>query len=163
MEKKVLKYRKAGYRAWPVEVTLQQCDETTGEVTAVTIQFVVHFKLFSEDDYLAAVSAAEKALLQPKGETPEQLTWALALRRNAHVLSALVVGWGPEVVGDDDQPLVFSPESLTDLVTGVDGRSISAGFMTALLQLRYGTAPAKNSPTSPLPGQGSGEVEVPTS
>lgn len=163
MTKPVLKYRKAGHRAWPVDVTLQQCDEATGEVTAVTIRFVVYFTLFSEDDYLAAVSAAEADLPQPDGETAEQLTWALALRRNAHVLCKLVCGWGPKVVGDDDRPLQFSQEALTGLITGADGRAMSAGFMAALLQLRHGVAPAKNSQTSPSPGQGSGEVEAPTS
>lgn len=158
-----LKYRKAGYRAWPVTVTLHLCDEASGAVVEEKACFVAHFTHFSEAGYVAALERAKAAVPAPEGADGERLPIYLALARNAHLFAALMCGWGGEVVDDDGNPLPYSAEALAALVTGADGLAVSAGISNAIAQIRFGQAPEKNLNPSPSPGQGCGEGAAPTS
>ena len=75
------------------------------------------------------------------------------LRRNAAVLAEVVCGWGQEVVCEDGEPLPFSENALTALVTGVDGLAVSNAFSVAIFQMVSGVAPEKNSVSLPAHGQ----------
>ena len=146
-----LRITKVPYRRWPVTVALRSCDDA-GEVTESDHRFVAHFTAFDE----AGIDKARRevfgdgddAALRLEAEkrtSPEQAAL------EAKYFCRLVCGW--EAVTDDDgQPVTFSTEMLTALLTGEDGPAFRRAFNVAIVQLRMGVAPAKNVVTSPAPG-----------
>ena len=156
--------RKLKHRPWPVTIKRQICDED-GTVSEVENTFVAHWKPFTEDDLQGIFDAAEQAVPAPKSPGSDQADVAnLKLRevlaRNALIFPQLIVGWGPEVLDEDGQPLTYSTEELAALITGPDGMAISAGLNTAMSEIRWGVAPAKNSSTSPTAGPAPSVVGV---
>lgn len=156
------KIRKTAYRAWPVSVTLQEGD-AAGNVTNVTQTFVAHFKPFSERDFAEALTDVETfhpapAVVPPASEPV--LSFELILVRNADLFGRFVTGWGSEVTDESGNPIPYSTEALSDLVTGPDGLAVSAGFAAAFNELRFGRAAEKNSLTLAAPGDGSNAVKV---
>lgn len=154
------KVRKTEYRAWPVTVKLLESD-VLGIVTETEQTFVGHFKAISEAKHQSIIEALDAAYPLPAGQ--ERLDMPAVLRRNADYFSRLLVGWGPEVADENGAPLPFSVEALTAMITGPDGLAISAALSRAANELRFGIAPAKNSLTSPAPGEsttGPGEVRT---
>lgn len=161
--------RQLKYRPWPVTVKLLEAD-AAGEVSAHEFTFVLHFKPFTEAEFKAALEAAgdEKPLASDAepvpvadSEKPAERPISLLLEKNSQLFARLVDGWG-KVLGEDGQPAPYSPEALHALVTGPDGLAVSAGIHRALNELRFGIAPAKNSPTSAAPGPNPAAVEVAT-
>lgn len=151
--------RKASHRAWPVTVKLQDC-HPNGDVYEVEQSFVGHFRAFTEAEYKAIVAEVE-AIYPPQPEgTP--IDFSQTLTRNAEFFARLIVGWGPEVADENGQTLLFSTDALKAMITGPDGMAISAGLAVAVGQLRFGAAPAKNSPTSPAHGASSAAGEAGT-
>lgn len=152
------KVRKLTYRPWPVTVKLLESD-AMGVVTETEQTFVGHFKALSEAKHQSIIEALDAEYPLPAGqERPDMPT---VLRRNADYFSRLLAGWGPEVADEDGTPLLFSVEALSAMITGPDGLAISAALTRAANELRFGVAPAKNSLTSPAPGEssaGPGEV-----
>lgn len=149
--------QKLSYRPWPVVVSQWVCDESSGEVAELKSTFVARFKVMSEEEIAAAHDAVFKVSADESADVPAQAAaepLAVALRKNAAFFGDVLVGWGPEVVGGDRQPLPYSREALVALVTGPDGLAVSSGLNHALTQLRYGLRPelAKNSPASPVDG-----------
>lgn len=181
--------RKTKHRAWPVTVTLLVGDDA-GQVQAVKNTFVAHFRPFSEAEFDALVTriaADDPPCLEPLPEVDEVLAPDLApfevafergelaltaedaderpllsviLRRNAELFGSLIVGWGAEVRDEQGVSIPFSRATLAEMVTGADGVAISAGINTALGELRFGVAPAKNAETSPAPGPMAGADEA---
>ena len=157
--------RKTKHRAWPVSIALLEAD-AAGNVQEHISTFVAHFRPFTEDEFETirkGVVAAHPVLDEqekPVVETDERVPLPVTLRRNADLFAALMVGWGSEVTDEMRQPIPFSAAALAALVTGPDGLAVSVGINTALGQLRFGIAPAKNEPTSPAPGLTTGAVEV---
>ena len=154
------KVRKLNHRPWPVTVKLQECD-AQGNVVAIEQTFLAHWRPVAEAERQSITDALEQAYPLPDGKERHDLP--AALRRNADYFGQLLVGWGPEVTDEAGQPLTFSTEALTALVTGTDGLAISAALVHADNEIRYGIAPTKNSKTSPVPGETSGVGEVATS
>lgn len=148
--------RKTAHRAWPVTVK-QAVGLADGSVVESTSSFVAHFSAFSEAELEAAKAAAEAAFPLPEGSAADAIPpLPLTLQRAATLYAGLLVGWGPEVTDEAGTPLAFSVDALRALVTGPDGYAVMQGIGQALGELRFGVAPAKNSPTSPVPGANSG-------
>ena len=161
--------RKTQYRAWPVSVKQPVCDDN-GVVTEAVATFVAHFAAFTEAEFEASIAEAERSFPTqdkvapaadaevstepPKEAVPPPLS--LSLLRNAHVFRSLIAGWGREVKDEAGVSIPFSSDALTSLVTGPDGVAVSAGINRAMFELRFGVAPAKNSPASPEPGAAPG-------
>lgn len=147
--------QKLNYRPWPVTVTRLVCD-SSGKVESVSASFVGHFKPISAEDFQALLdkhnAGAEDGL--PEGHFGRM---GANLRRNAEVLAEVVCGWGPEVVCEGGEPLPFSKDALTALVTGDDGLAVSNAFSVAIFQMVSGVAPEKNFVTSPAPGHPSAD------
>lgn len=132
--------RKINYRPWPVKVVFQEAD-AAGVIQSLEQTFIGHFRPFSEAEF-EAVSA------QVRGDDkPGDLPLAELLRRNASLFGSLMSGWSG-VADASGVPLPYSTEALCELVTGPDGLAISAGINTALSEIRFGAAAAKNLPTS---------------
>ena len=151
--------RKLAYRPWPVEVTLQKCN-SSGDVAEIKNTFVGHFRPFTEACFEHAVKTARAAHPVIEGEDEDRPPMPILLRRNADVFAQLMCGWGAEVTDEAGIPIPFSEAALIALVTGPDGLAVSVGINTALNQIRFGVAPAKNASTSPAPGPVSGVVEA---
>lgn len=149
--------RRTKHRAWPVSIKQPTCGDD-GDVIETVVTFVAHFAAFTETDLEAAIADAEKRYPLPKKMTSPPLS--LSLTRNAAVFRSLIVGWGAEVKDEAGASIPFSGDALADLVTGPDGLAVSTGINAALFQLRFGTAPAKNSPASPEPGAISAPAEA---
>ena len=150
------KIRKLDHRAWPVTVTLRECD-AAGAVTEVEQTFVAHFRPTTEAAREAIVAAADAAHPIPEGGT--HLDMAAMLARNATYFCSMLKGWGPEVVDADGVPVPFSPEALAAEITGPNGIAFSAALVQADNEIRFGIAPAKNSKPSRAPGAASGAGE----
>lgn len=156
--------RKTTSRAWPATVAMLVCDEATGEVTETKQTFIAHWKAFTEDDIAAARALARTQHPAPaafaaveEADDWAKLPVALLLKRNAAVFRQLLCGWGSELRDESNTPIPFGAEALTALVTGPDGLAVSRGLSDALGQLRFGTAPEKNSAPSPSLGPDAGE------
>lgn len=152
--------RQTSYRAWPVTVLLQECD-AQGVVAETRQTFVGHFKAFAEAQHQAMIEALDARYPLPAEQ--DRLDLPTVLRRNADYFGQLLTGWGPEVTDDGGTPLPFTAEALTAMITGPDGLAISAALSRAVSEIRFGVAPAKNSLTSPAPGEspaGPGEVQT---
>lgn len=154
----MFKIRKLNHRPWPVTVTALECDEATGEVLAIEQKFIAHFKPFSESEFMKIRDAAQASVPLPEGVDVDSPPMEITLARNAALFARIICGWGPEVTDESGQPVPYSTEALSELVTGPDGIAFSAGLSQALMEVRFGIAPAKNSKTSPMPGQMPGEV-----
>lgn len=154
------KVRKLNHRPWPVTVKLQEGD-AAGNVVETAQTFVVHVRPFTEAEHADMMVALDAAWPLPEGR--DRLDLKSILVRNADYFARLVVGWGPEVTDEAGLPLPYSSEALTALVTGPDGLALSAALNQAVNELRFGIAPAKNSATSPMPGEDSSAGEVATS
>lgn len=177
------KIRKLDYRAWPVTVSLQECDDN-GAVTEIEQTFVAHWKPVTEADRKAIEAEVDKVHPLPKpatdvarqtisadpGEAPAadggRLNLEALLARNADYFARLVVGWGPEVKDDAGQPVPFDVATLKALITGPDGLAFSTALVRADNEIRYGLAPAKNFKPSPAHGDvsdaGAGATNSPT-
>ena len=158
--------RKTTHRPWPVSVALLASDDA-GNVQEVVNTFVGHFRPFTEDEFDAAYKAAIEAYPVPgranatdTEKTDEQTPVKIVLQRNAAIFSKVMVGWGAEVRDEQGQSIPFSTDALTALVTGPDGLAVSRGINSAVSQLRFGYAPAKNDLTSPTPGPTPGADEA---
>lgn len=147
--------RKTAHCAWPVTVTLQHCDAATGEVSASEHRFIGHFKPLSEAERKAIHDEVEAAFPVPEGDEA-RLSLPTVLERNAVLFPRLMVGWD-KVTDEAGVPVAFSAQTLKEWACGPDGLAVSAGLNTAINELRFGLAPAKNSPPSPAPGQDSGQ------
>lgn len=149
--------RKLKHRPWPVTVKLLEADEA-GEVKENEFTFVLHFKPFTEAEFKVAFEAvnAEQAPVDD-GQKPV----ALLLEKNSKLFASLVEGWG-KVNDEAGNPVPYSPEALQALVTGPDGLAVSNAIQRALTELRFGVAPAKNLPTSAVPGPSPVAVEAVT-
>jgi hypothetical protein len=152
----MFKIRKVAHRRWPVVVKQLVCDES-GQVAEVESTFVATFLPFTEARLLGLESLAQEVHPDDTANGP---SIAVTLRRNADTFAALIAGWGPEVTDDAGQPVPFTEAELRQLVTGPEGVSLSTALHTALGQLRFGVAPAKNAPTSLAPGLTPAAVEV---
>ncbi|MCX7172434.1 MAG: hypothetical protein NT159_00525 [Proteobacteria bacterium] len=144
--------RKTQHRKWPVIVKKQDSDDA-GEIVDVESKFIAHWAPFTEADIEAAIDAAEKKYPLAKGVA--EIPLSITLARNAHIYSKIIVGWGKEVLGEDKQPIPFSPQELAAIVTGADGYQVSQGLNRARFEMLYGAAREKNSPASPAPGENS--------
>lgn len=151
--------RKIFTRPWPVTVT-QHVSDLEGSVTEATSTFIAHFKSFSESTLDALQKDAEAR--HPATGTDGAPRIGESMRRNAHVFCGVLDGWGPEVVDEAGQPVPYSEDALRALIGGPDGVLVSAALFTALGQIRFGAAPAKNAKTSPPPGPtpGAGEAQA---
>lgn len=150
--------RKLNHRPWPVVVKLQSANEA-GEIVIDEQRFIAHFAAFSEADYKQLIDELNGPDSTPAADLPV----AELLERNAKLFSRLIVGWSNEVRDEAGQPLPYSFEQLRALVTGPDGMAISAAINVALAEIRFGSASAKNSPTSAAPGQPPAASGAPTS
>lgn len=154
------KVRKAAFRAWPVTVKLAESD-AQGNIVETEQKFVAHWQPISEKQRQQLVADLD-ALFPPPSDAGVQ-DLAKVLERNAAYFRERLCGWGPEVQDEAGNPLPFSAEALTGLVTGEDGLAISAALNLADIDLRYGLGARKNSPTSAAPGASSGAAEAETS
>ena len=154
----MFKIRKIFNRPWPVTVTQNTCD-LAGEITETQSTFVAIFKSFTEESLAALQKDAEG--LFPATAKDGSPSINESMQRNAHVFAQVLEGWGPEVVDEEGVSVPFSTEALNSLVKGPDGVLISTGLFTALGQIRFGAAPAKNAKTSPPlgPTPGAGEAD----
>ena len=149
--------RKLKNRPWPVTVRMKVCADN-GEVTEIAETFIAHWKPFDEAEFKAIVDSAE-ATLPPPAEGQDQ-PMRDVLARNALIFTALIEGWGEEVRDENGQPGPYSGDALAALIKGPDGVSVSSALNHALTEIRYGIAPAKNSPTSPEAGPAPASDEV---
>ena len=174
--------RKTKYRAWPVTVKQQQCDDA-GEVTETESTFVAHWAPFTEEEIEELIKKANKKHPSPKVKVPAPLPpvgvgrelvgefieeegpvpMSVTFRRNAFLFGEIMVGWGSEVKDEAGQAIPFSKDVLASLVTGPDGLAVSTGLHRALLEIRFGVAREKNSLASPAPGVSSVPAEAETS
>lgn len=177
--------RKLPHRPWPVTVTLQRGADD-GTVAQESFTFVGHWKVCSEKERKAlltemievfeakerAAQVVPEAALQEIAAAVDARSVALqradealgerarTLEANAWYFARRLVGW-KLVLDEAGAPIPFSVEMLTELITGEDGFAFSSGLIEADQALRLGTAPEKNSATSPAPGP-AGEVASPT-
>jgi hypothetical protein len=151
--------RKIKHRPWPVTI-IQQLAAGDGSVAEVSSTFMVRWKPFTEKQLKEIHDELDKRF--PPPEEGKVAPMDQALERAAAFYPQLVCGWGDEVKDEDGIPLPYTEQTLADMITGPDGAAISAGLGAALMQIRFGVAPAKNSPTSPEPGQASAPGEVET-
>lgn len=144
--------RKLKHRPWPVTVKLLEADET-GEVKEVEFTFVLHFSPFTEAEFRVAhdETVGQDAPVADGAKAADRPI-ALLLEMNSKLFARLVEGWA-KVNDEAGNPVPFSAEALRALIVGQDGLAVSAGIQRALSELRFGLAPAKNSPTSVVPGQ----------
>lgn len=154
--------RKLDYRPWPVSVGILVCDDN-GETTEVRQTFIAHFKPFTEEQ----VKAIREEIFGVG--TDEELAARAEARcvadqgaLEAQFLTRLVCGWS-KLIDENDTPLTFSEAALIALATGMDGVPFRRGFNDAIVQIRFGIAPAKNVVTSPAPGPAPAADEVATS
>lgn len=157
-----LRVRRAAYRAWPVTVKIAECDDQ-GNVVDVEHKFVAHWKPISEKQRKQLVEELDERFPPPDNRDDRSQDLDKVLERNAAYFVARLCGWGTEVQDEAGDPLPFSAEALTGLVTGEDGLAISAALNLADIDLRYGLGARKNSPTSAAPGAISGAAEGETS
>lgn len=163
------KVRKAAVRKWPVTVTFLDGDDA-GNVTEQRFTFVAHFKPLTEKQYKEVDAKVEAEFPLPKPLPPAE-EGSMEVReapappgndyrqaRHAFFFSLLLCGWGNEVTDEAGLPIPFSTEALTEIITGPDSDPIVMGLFIAYGQFRRGEAPAKNSPTSPVPGAAGSEV-----
>lgn len=147
------KIRKLDYRPWPVSVKFRECSESTGEVSDTPQVFIGHFRPFSEadikrerleifgDEFADGYKASLASM--PSSEYAE---------REAKFFAALMCGWA-EVRDETGADIPFSAAALRDLATGPDGAVFRRGLNDAVVEIRFGLAPAKNSSASPAPGR----------
>ncbi len=154
------KVRKLDYRPWPVSVKFRECNETTGEVTEAPQVFIGHFVPFSEADikrqrleiFGDELDAGYKASLatMPSAEYAEKETQFFA---------GLMSGWS-EVRDESGAEMPYSAAALRELTTGPDGPVVRRALNDAVVEIRFGLAPAKNSGASPAPGPSPAAVEA---
>lgn len=156
-----LKIRKINYRRWPVTIDTRDCQDD-GTIVEGKARFVVHFKPFTEAEVLALRNeifgeGTDEALKARRDERP----LAEQADLEARFLAGLVCGW-EGVTDESGAPIPFSVAALTDAVTGADGFALRAALNAAVVEVRFGIAPAKNVETSPAPGPTPAAVEVAT-
>lgn len=160
----MFKVRRLAYRPWPVTISLLQCNEANGTVSAVENTAVFHFSPFTEEEFQAnRKEVLEKFELSDNDGSTDNLPMEEVLRFNAELFGRIIVGWGQEVQDENGAPVPFSKEILAGMITGLDGSPISAGINKAITEIRFGVAPVKNSKTSPEPGPIQGEVAATSS
>jgi len=152
------KVRKSESRRWPVTVKLLESD-AAGVVVENEQTFVALWRPVTEAERVEIAKALEEKF---GGADAAKLTAADMLARNADYFGRLLVGWGDEVVDESGQPIPFSVERLTEMITGLDGLAISAALNQADLEIRLGFGARKNASTSPAPGEASGAGEAET-
>lgn len=155
------KVRKIQFRRWPVTLIGHECGDD-GTVAEVNARFVGHFRPIDEAGVLAL-----RAEVFGAGDD-EDLAAAARARTVAaqaalegEFYGRLMCGW-EGVTGDDDQPLPWSEQAVQALCTGPDGPAARRALAAAVLEIRFGLAPAKNAVTSPAPGPTPGAGEVAT-
>lgn len=143
--------RRLSYRPWPVTVTLQECGED-GAMVEVAEAFIGHFRPFTEQEMLDARRElfGDESSEEGKKRIAE-MTVAEHGRLEALFFSRLMCGWG-QVFDEQGSALAYSEAALAALVTGPDGPAVRRAINTALMEIRFGMAPAKNVATSPAPG-----------
>lgn len=149
--------RKITHRPWPVTVRIPVCDETTGQVAELEQTFIAHWQAFSESTLKAVFEEADRHFPPPAAGSVLPLD--VALKKNAWVFAQLLTGWSA-VRDESENDIPYTEEALTDWVCGADGLALSAGLNASLSEIRFGVAPAKNSPTSPAPGPARAADEV---
>jgi hypothetical protein len=124
--------------AWPVTVALPADGGALADW-----QFTGVFRVYSEADY-------ERLLPRPPvadDGRPVERTRAQVLAENAAALPQFLVGW-LDVVHPDGTPVPIA--ALPDIVTGHPcGLPLSAGLWRAVMEIRYGVAPAKGQGAAP--------------
>ncbi len=156
------KVRKTQHRPWPITLVGQEC-QADGSVLEVTSRFIAWFKPFTEAEILDIRNEIFGAGSDEELKAArENRTLAKQAELDGEFFSRLLCGW-EHVTDEDDQPLEFSPARAWALCAGPDGAIVRAALSDAVLQIRFGIAPAKNVATSPAPGPTPGAVEVVTS
>lgn len=159
----MLKYIKLDYRPWPVTITSQVCDETTGDVTEKEDRFIGKFTRFDESDLLALRLEVFGDETDAKNKQRlADMPIADYAQLEARFFAGLLSGWSQ--VADDDGDITYSANLLQALCTGPDGAAFRRGFSRAISEIRFGVAPAKNAETSPSAGlaPAAGEVVSPS-
>jgi hypothetical protein len=156
------KVRKLKFRRWPVSLAQRECQDD-GSVADVDARFIGQFKPFSEAEVMAIRTEVFGAGTDEEmAKDAEARTVAEQGGLEGDFYSRLMSGW-EGVTDEADQPIVFSTKTLKDLCTGPDGTMVRRGLATAILEIRFGIAPAKNVATSPAAGPAPAAVEVATS
>lgn len=155
---------KPPYRAWPVTVTLNVCDEETGSVAEMDQGFVGHFLPLSAAEIKAirVEVFGDEATDEVKQRVAEMLIDDYA-KLEAAFFARVLCGWGKVVGEDGDTPVPYSADALRALATGEDGAAVRRGLNRAINEITWGVAPLKNAKTSPAPGQNSGPGGAATS
>jgi hypothetical protein len=180
--------RKLNHRPWPVIVRVNVCLDG-GEVVPQESKIVGHFLPITEKERVVLLKdlrakfdpppateglgldtdtqgdaalhvALHAALASNAAEDPVETGRMRGLAMNAWYFERRVCGWSG-VQDEVGTPVPYSADLLRDLITGEDGGAWSDGLIAADQQLRLGTAPEKNSETSPASGLAS-EVASPT-
>ena len=153
------KIRKLQYRRWPVTIKLAECD-AAGQVVEAEQQFIGHFNAFTEADIVKARTEVFGAISDEdlaKNSQGRPLHEQGAL--DAEFYGHLMCGW-EQLVDEAGDAFQFSREALKAICTGPDGMAFRRGIGQAIVEIRFGIAPAKNAVTSPAPGPASGPSEA---
>jgi hypothetical protein len=101
---------------WPVKVIEPDPDKAGALIER---EFTVFFALLHPDEAKASAEARTAILKQMTPETGLEELKAIQEQLRLHDLGAtraVIRGWGNDIVGDDDQPLPFTPANLEDLL-----------------------------------------------
>lgn len=138
-------------RDWPVQVSMPM---DGGAIVEVEILF--HLKRPRPADMTAL-------FMQPPVEILSAGVDAARKWKAAQFLP-FVLGWGGDIVDENDEPLTFTPERFEALLMGADGVAFESGLFRALVDILNARAPAKNSSpllsTSPVPA--AAELDAPS-
>jgi hypothetical protein len=153
------KIRNLQYRRWPVTIKLAECD-AAGQVVETEQQFIGHFSAFTEADIVKARTevfgeVSDEAMAKSAQERPLGEQGAL----DAEFYGRLMCGW-EQLTDETGAELPFSRETLKTICTGPDGMAVRRGIGQAIVEIRFGVAPAKNAVTSPAPGPAAGPGEA---
>lgn len=158
------KVRKLDYRPWPVTVSLQECNEETGDVIELDQRFIGHFRPHTE----AEIQSIRRGIFGDESSDEGKARIA-----NMHVddyallearfFARLLCGWGAMFAEDGTTPLPYSEAALIALATRLDGPAVRRALNVATNEIRWGIAPLKNAKTSPVPGPKPDVDEVATS
>lgn len=124
---------------WPVVVRLPADGGMFEEY-----QFTAKIRVLSAAEY-AALSEVTAPPVAAEENLP--MTMLELLQDNARKFGELVVGWqGP--TDKDGKAVPFSPEVLTEQITGPHGAGLSAGLWVAIREIRSGTRLGNSAPPS---------------
>lgn len=156
-----IQINKTQHRRWPVSVKSLVCQDD-GSVVEVENRFIGHFRPFNEEE---VVAIRNQIFGEGTDEELEKLkearTTAEQAALEAEFYARLMCGW-EAVLDEDGEPVPYSDAACRGLAAGPDGARVRRGLSAAVLELRFGIAPAKNVETSPAPGPAASAGEVAT-